>query len=53
LGDMFYYVKPSEKEARSWDDVPDTIKKTFDKLGIPEAERKFLSYSDHVCLRMC
>jgi Fe-S cluster assembly protein SufB len=42
-GDMFYYVKPSDKEARSWDDVPDTIKKTFDKLGIPEAERKFLA----------
>jgi Fe-S cluster assembly protein SufB len=43
LGDMYYYVKPSEKEARSWDEVPDTIKKTFDKLGIPEAERKFLA----------
>src|SRR3989304_1919121 len=41
--DMYYYVKPSEKEARSWDDVPETIKKTFDKLGIPEAERKFLA----------
>jgi Fe-S cluster assembly protein SufB len=40
---MYYYVKPSEKEARSWDEVPDTIKKTFDKLGIPEAERKFLA----------
>jgi Fe-S cluster assembly protein SufB len=43
LGDMYFYVKPAEKEARSWDDVPDTIKKTFDKLGIPEAERKFLA----------
>jgi Fe-S cluster assembly protein SufB len=43
LGDMYYYVKPSDKEARSWDDVPDTIKKTFDRLGIPEAERKFLA----------
>lgn len=42
-GDMYYYVKPSGKEARSWDDVPETIKKTFDKLGIPEAERKFLA----------
>lgn len=42
-GDMYYYVKPSDKEARSWDDVPETIKKTFDKLGIPEAERKFLA----------
>ena len=43
LGDIYYYVKPSEKEARSWDDVPETIKKTFDRLGIPEAERKFLA----------
>ncbi len=43
LDDIYYYVKPSEKEARSWDEVPETIKKTFDKLGIPEAERKFLA----------
>lgn len=43
LDDIYYYVKPAEKEARSWDDVPETIKKTFDKLGIPEAERKFLA----------
>ena len=41
--DMYYYVKPADQEARSWDDVPETIKKTFDKLGIPEAERKFLA----------
>ena len=37
-----YYVKPSEQTEKSWDDVPDYIKNTFDKLGIPEAERKFL-----------
>lgn len=43
LDDIYYYVKPSESEGRSWDDVPDTIKNTFDKLGIPEAERKFLA----------
>jgi Fe-S cluster assembly protein SufB len=43
LEDLYYYVKPSEKEAKSWDDVPDTIKNTFDKLGIPEAEQKFLA----------
>ncbi len=43
LDDIYYYVKPADQEARSWDDVPDTIKKTFDKLGIPEAERKFLA----------
>ena len=43
LEDIFFYVKPSQNEAKSWDDVPETIKKTFDKLGIPEAERKFLA----------
>ncbi len=41
--DIFYYMKASNKEAKSWDDVPDDIKRTFDKLGIPEAEQKFLS----------
>jgi Fe-S cluster assembly protein SufB len=45
LDDIFFYVKPSDSEARSWDDVPETIKKTFDRLGIPEAERKFLAGS--------
>jgi Fe-S cluster assembly protein SufB len=43
LDDIYYYVKPAEAESRSWDDVPETIKNTFDKLGIPEAERKFLA----------
>jgi len=43
LDEIYFYVKPSQSEATSWDDVPDTIKKTFDKLGIPEAERKFLA----------
>lgn len=43
LADIYYYVKPSEMESKSWDDVPDTIKNTFDKLGIPEAEQKFLA----------
>jgi Fe-S cluster assembly protein SufB len=40
---IHYYVKPSEKTEKSWDDVPQYIKDTFDKLGIPEAERKFLA----------
>src|SRR5947209_1260877 len=40
---IYYYVKPVEEQSRSWDDVPDSIKKTFDRLGIPEAERKFLA----------
>jgi Fe-S cluster assembly protein SufB len=43
LDDIYYYVKPSEKEGESWDDVPEAIKNTFDRLGIPEAERKFLA----------
>jgi Fe-S cluster assembly protein SufB len=41
--DIYYYLKPTEKQGRSWDEVPDTIKNTFDRLGIPEAERKFLA----------
>lgn len=41
--DIFYYIKPTEAQGKSWDDVPPDIKETFDKLGIPEAERKFLA----------
>lgn len=37
-----YFFNPTEKTAHSWDDVPKDIKKTFDRLGIPEAEQKFL-----------
>jgi Fe-S cluster assembly protein SufB len=40
---IYYYVKPVEEMSRSWDDVPDSIKQTFDRLGIPQAERKFLA----------
>ncbi len=43
LDEIYYYVKPTEATERSWDDVPDTIKNTFEKLGIPEAEQKFLA----------
>ena len=43
FGNIVYYRKPSEREEKSWDDVPDQIKATFEKLGIPEAERKFLA----------
>ncbi len=43
LDDIYYYVKPTEKEVSSWDDIPDSIKNTFDRLGIPEAEQKFLA----------
>jgi len=41
--DIYYYIKPIEEQQRSWDDVPEEIKSTFDRLGIPEAERKFLA----------
>ena len=41
--DIYYYVKPTEKAGRTWEDVPDDIKRTFDRLGIPEAERKYLA----------
>ena len=41
--DIHYFVRASERSERSWDDVPEDVKKTFDRLGIPEAERKFLS----------
>src|ERR687890_287717 len=41
--DIHYFVRASERAERSWDDVPEDVKKTFDRLGIPEAERKFLS----------
>jgi Fe-S cluster assembly protein SufB len=40
---IHYFVKSTEGTEQSWDDVPDDIKRTFDRLGIPEAERKFLS----------
>lgn len=38
-----YFIRPSAKVEKSWDDVPETIKETFDKLGIPEAEQKYLA----------
>jgi len=40
---IYYYAKASEKTEKNWDDVPDNVKDTFDKLGIPEAEKKFLA----------
>ena len=40
---IIYYVKPSDKQENNWDDVPDEIRKTYDKLGIPEAEKKYLA----------
>ncbi len=40
---FYYYARPTEKAANSWDQVPEYIKKTYDRLGVTEAEQKFLS----------
>jgi Fe-S cluster assembly protein SufB len=41
--EIFYYLKPTDSQGHNWADVPDDIKRTFDRLGIPEAEKKFLA----------
>jgi Fe-S cluster assembly protein SufB len=41
--DIYYYIKPTEGQSDSWDDLPTEIKNTYDKLGIPEAEKKYLA----------
>lgn len=41
--DIYYYIKPTQDSATSWDEVSPEVKNTFDKLGIPEAEQKFLA----------
>lgn len=43
FNDIYYYVKATDRQQRSWDEVPEDIKYTFDRLGIPEAEQKFLA----------
>jgi len=43
LDDIYYYIKPTEEQAKSWDMVPESIKRTYERLGIPEAERKYLA----------
>ena len=40
---IYYYIKPSERQGDNWEDIPSYIKNTFDKLGIPQAEQKYLS----------
>jgi len=40
---IYYYLKSTEKQGKTWDDVPADIKNTFDRLGVPQAERKFLA----------
>lgn len=41
--DIYYYIKPTEKKARTWDDVPSSIRRTYEKLGVPTAERRYLA----------
>lgn len=43
FGNIHYFVRSAEKQGRNWDEVPDDIRRTFDRLGIPEAEQKFLA----------
>jgi Fe-S cluster assembly protein SufB len=40
---IYYYVRASERQERSWDDVPEDIRRTYDRLGIPQAEKQYLS----------
>lgn len=41
--DIYYYIKPTDKQVNAWDQLPDSVKNTYEKLGIPEAERKYLA----------
>ena len=43
FNNIFYYVKPMQEQGRTWEEVPSEIKETFDRLGIPQAERKYLA----------
>ena len=43
FNNIFYYIKPIDKQVNAWDQLPDSVKATYDKLGIPEAERKYLA----------
>lgn len=41
--EIYYYLKPTENQVDSWDDLPKEIKETYDRIGVPEAEKKFLA----------
>src|SRR5579872_1471341 len=43
FNDIYYYVRPMENQGKTWEDVPENIKRTFNRLGIPEAEKKYLA----------
>ena len=51
--DIYYYVKPTGEQVNDWDELPESIKNTYEKLGIPEAERKYLAgvTAQYECLR--
>ncbi len=51
--DIYYYIKPTEKQVDAWDELPEAVKSTYEKLGIPEAERKYLAgvTAQYECLR--
>jgi FeS assembly protein SufB len=51
--DIYYYIKPSGGQSKDWDMVPESIKSTYEKLGIPQAERKYLAgvTAQYECLR--
>ncbi|MBW8827596.1 MAG: Fe-S cluster assembly protein SufB, partial [Acidobacteria bacterium] len=40
---IYYYIKPTDKQVDAWDELPESVKNTYEKLGIPEAERKYLA----------
>jgi Fe-S cluster assembly protein SufB len=43
FNDIYYYIKPIDKQVSAWEQLPESVKATYDKLGIPEAERKYLA----------
>ena len=51
--DIFYYIKPTDHQVDAWDELPESVKQTYEKLGIPEAERKYLAgvTAQYECLR--
>jgi Fe-S cluster assembly protein SufB len=51
--DIYYYIKPVDKQVDAWDELPEPVKATYDKLGIPQAERKYLAgvTAQYECLR--
>jgi Fe-S cluster assembly protein SufB len=43
FGNIYYYIKPTEGQVDAWEELPEAVKRTYEKLGIPEAERKYLA----------